>query len=278
MTGRPALVRNVVNVLVFIALEVLCLVMIANNSVVQRYRILGGIREAQASLWQKTSDIRYYFSLKKDNLALVQENEDLKRQLSYYEARRATEFEPDSLIGHLPGLYSYTPANIVKSTSRKQHNYLLIDKGSRAGVREGMGVITSNGVVGIVDAVSDHYSYVISFLNTEQSISARLVKSDHFGLMRWEGVNPHKATLTEISLYCGAAVGDSVATSGHSSIFPQDIPVGVISKIKTVSGLYLDLEIDLFQDFTSLRHVYVVANNDREEIDALEKEGEEDEG
>ncbi|MBR3029827.1 MAG: rod shape-determining protein MreC [Bacteroidales bacterium] len=272
MTGRPALVRNAVTVLVFIALEVLCLVMIANNSVVQRYRILGGIREAQASLWQKTSDIRYYFSLKKDNLALVQENEDLRHQLSLYEARAAQETEPDSVFDHLPGIYSYKSADIVKSTRGKQHNYLLIDKGSRAGIEEGMGVVTANGVVGIIDAVSDNYSYVISFLNTEQSISARLTKSDHFGLLRWEGVNPHKATLTEISLYCGAAIGDSVATSGHSSIFPPDIPVGVISKIKPVSGMYLNLEIDLFQDFTSLRHVYVVANNDREEIEELEKE------
>ena len=270
MTGRSALVRNAVTVLVFIALEVLCLVMIANNSVVQRYRILGGIREAQASLWKKTSDIRYYFSLKKDNQALVQENEALKRQLSLYEAM---EMNPDSVADYLPGQYSYMSADIVKSTRGKQHNYLLINKGSREGVTEGMGVVTSNGVVGIVDAVSDNYAYVISFLNTEQSISARLIKSDHFGLMRWEGVNPHKATLTEISLYCGAAVGDTVATSGHSSIFPQDIPIGTISKIKTVSGLYLNLEIDLFQDFTSLRHVYVVANNDREEIEELEKEG-----
>lgn len=273
MTGRPALVRNVVNVLVFIALEALCLVMIANNSVVQRYRILGGIREAQASLWQKTSDIRYYFSLKKDNLALVQENEDLRRRLSLYEAREANETAPDSVVDFLPGLYTYTSADIVKSTSRKQHNYLLIDKGSRAGITEGMGVITPNGVVGIIDAVSDNYSYVVSFLNTEQSISARLIKSDHFGLLRWEGVNPHKAMLSEISLYCGAAIGDSVATSGHSSIFPPDIPVGIISKIKPVSGLYLNMEIDLFQDFTSLRHVYVVANNDREEIEQLEEEG-----
>ena len=274
MTGRPALVRNAVTVLVFIALEVLCIVMIANNSVVQRYKILGGIREAQASLWQRTSDIRSYFSLRKDNLALVQENEDLRRQLSLYEA---IPTDPDSLPSHLPSLYSYTAAEIVKSTHGKQHNYLLINKGARQGIGEGMGVITANGVVGIVDAVSDNYAYVISFLNTEQSISARLVKSDHFGLMRWEGVNPHKATLTEISLYCGAAEGDSVATSGHSSIFPPDIPVGVISKIKPVSGLYLNLEIDLFQDFTSLRHVYVVTNNDREEIEALVNEEEKEE-
>ncbi|MBR5735419.1 MAG: rod shape-determining protein MreC [Bacteroidales bacterium] len=270
MTGRPALVRTAVTVLVFIALEVLCLVMIANNSVVQRYKILGEIRETQASLWQRTSEIRSYFSLKKDNRALVQENEDLRRQLSLYEALAS---QPDSVFHNLQGSYSYTAADIVKSTRGKQHNYLLINKGSRAGITEGMGVVSPNGVVGIIDAVSDHYAYVISFLNTEQSISARLTKSDHFGLLRWEGVNPHKATLTEISLYCGAAVGDSVATSGHSSIFPPDIPIGVISKVKPVSGLYLSLEIDLFQDFSSLRHVYVVANDDREEIEELIEEG-----
>jgi len=270
MTGRPALVRIAINIVVFIALEVLCLVMIANNSVVQRYKILGAIREAQSSVWYRTSEIKSYFSLKKDNRLLVQENVDLQRQLNMYKALAAV---PDSAVGHLSGLYSYMPADIVKSTRGKQHNYMLIDKGSRAGVSEGMGVVTDKGVVGIIDAVSDNYAYVISFLNTEQSVSARLSKSDHFGLLRWEGVNPHKATLTEISLNCGAAIGDTVATSGHSSIFPPDIPIGSISNIKPVSGLYLSLEIDLFQDFNSLRHVYIVANKDMEEIEELEEEG-----
>lgn len=270
MTGRPALVRIAINIVVFIALEVLCLVMIAGNSVVQRYKILGAIREAQSFIWQRTSEIGSYFSLKKDNRLLVQENVDLQRQLNEY---KALAVKPDSAIVHLPGLYSYMAADIVKSTRGKQHNYMLIDKGSRAGVSEGMGVITANGVVGVIDAVSDNYSYVISFLNTEQSVSARLTKSDHFGLLRWEGVNPHKASLTEISLNCGAAVGDTVATSGHSSIFPADIPIGVISKIKPVSGLYLSLEIDMFQDFSKLRHVYIVANKDRKEIEELEEQG-----
>jgi rod shape-determining protein MreC len=270
MTGRPALVRIAINIVVFIALEVLCLVMIAGNSVVQRYKILGAIREAQSSIWQRTSEIGSYFSLKKDNRLLVQENVDLQRQLNEY---KALAVKPDSAIVHLPGLYSYMAADIVKSTRGKQHNYMLIDKGSRAGVSEGMGVITANGVVGVIDAVSDNYSYVISFLNTEQSVSARLTKSDHFGLLRWEGVNPHKASLTEISLNCGAAVGDTVATSGHSSIFPADIPIGVISKIKPVSGLYLSLEIDMFQDFSKLRHVYIVSNKDRKEIEELEEQG-----
>ena len=269
MTGRPALVRIAINIVVFIALEVLCLMMIAGNSVVQRYKILGAIREAQAALWQRTSEIGSYFSLKKDNRLLVQENVDLQRQLNAYKALAVMQ---DSTDLHPSGLYSYMASDIVKSTRGKQHNYMLIDKGSRAGVSEGMGVVTANGVVGVIDAVSDNYSYVISFLNTEQSVSARLTKSDHFGLLRWEGVNPHKATLTEISLNCGAAVGDSVATSGHSSIFPADIPIGVISKIKPVSGLYLSLEVDLFQDYSRLRHVYVVANKDRKEIDELEQE------
>ena len=270
MTGRPALVRTAITIVVFIALEALCIVMITNNSVVQRYRILGGIREVQSSIWEKTAGVRYYFSLKKDNQALVQENEALHRQLSLYEAMADMQGTP---FEEVRGVFSYTSADIVKISRGKQHNYLLLNKGSKDGITEGMGVVTDNGVVGIVDAVSSHYCYVISFLNTEQSVSARLVKSEHFGLMRWEGVNPHKATITEISLYCGAAVGDSVATSGYSNIFPADIPIGVISNIKPVSGLYLNLEIDLFQDFSSLRHVYIVANNDRLEMDRLEREG-----
>lgn len=267
--GRSAFVRNIITILVFITLEALCIVMITNNSIVQRYNIMGDLREVQSFFWEKTGDISYYFSLKKDNQALVAENENLRRQLGLYQQLGAVS---DSSFTPISGGYSYTQADIVKMSTSKQHNYMLLNKGSILGISEGMGVVSDNGIVGIVDAVSDNYSHVISTLNVGQSISARLAKNDHFGLMHWDGVDQHKATLSEISLHCEAARGDTISTSGYSSVFPADIPIGIVSDIKQVGGLYLDIEVELFQDYKSLRHVYIVANNDKSEITQLEQQ------
>ena len=53
----------------------------------------------------------------------------------------------------------------MKISTNTQHNYFILDKGSADGVTSGSGVITPNGAIGIIDAVSENYSYAISFQN-----------------------------------------------------------------------------------------------------------------
>ena len=252
---------------VFIALEVISIVMIAQNSVLQRYLIMNGIRSTQVFFWKRSEGIRDFFSLRAYNQALQEENAQLRgklAQLQYVEDFKA-------VTDSTPGLYKWIPASIIKNNPNKQHNYLILNRGAKDGVETEMGVVTHNAIVGVVGAVSENYCYVISFLNKSQKASAMISGTTDFGLLTWNGVDGNGATLSHIPLSSTAAVGDTVCTSGYSTIYPPDIPVGIITTVDAVSGMYKDMNVDLFQDIRSLKYVYIVQRHHQKEIDELSR-------
>lgn len=249
----------------FIVLEVISIVMIAQNSILQRYLILDGIRSTQVFFWERSQGIRDFFNLRAYNQALQEENAELRGKLAQVQYLQDFKAVTDST----PGLYKWIPASIIKSNPNKQHNYLILNRGAKDGVETEMGVVTHNSIVGVVGAVSENYCYVISFLNKSQRASAMISGTSDFGLLTWNGTDGHSATLSHIPLSSTAAVGDTVCTSGYSTIYPPDIPVGVISDINAVSGMYKDMGVDLFQDLRSIKYVYIVQRHHQGEIDEL---------
>ncbi|MEE3376623.1 MAG: rod shape-determining protein MreC, partial [Candidatus Cryptobacteroides sp.] len=168
-----------------------------------------------------------------------------------------------------PG-FSLILAEVTKMSRNKQHNYLILNRGYEDGIQEKSGIISQNGVVGIVDAVSAHYAYAFSFQNSDISISARLGAEGETGLLVWDGIHPSGAILKEIPLQQQYHPGDTVFTSGHSLLFPPDIPLGIAGASKIVNGATSEIEVRLFQDFSSVRYVTVVHNNALDEIEEFE--------
>lgn len=250
---------------VFLALEVISIVMIVENSVLQRYLIMGGVRSTQVFFWERSEGVRDFFRLRAYNQSLQQENAELRSKLSQLQYLR--EFE--SVTDSTPGLYKWIPASIIKNNPNKQHNYLILNRGAKDGVETEMGVVTHNAIVGVVGAVSEHYCYVISFLNKSQRASAMISGTTDFGLLNWDGTGTRGAVLSHVPLSSTGAVGDTVCTSGYSTIYPPDIPVGVITDVDAVSGMYKDMQVDLFQDLRSLKYVYIVQRHHQKEIDEL---------
>ena len=162
-------------------------------------------------------------------------------------------------------------ASIVKISRNKQHNYIILDKGADDGVEPHSGIISSHGVIGIVDAVSSRYSYAISFMNTEFSVSSRLGKEGAVGPLVWDGKGSGGALLRQIPLHNKFEKGDTVYTSGFSSIFPPDIPIGTVEDSRVENGATYEIKVRLLQDFASIRHVTIVANCGRDEITELEQ-------
>ena len=250
---------------VFLALEALSIVMIVQNSILQRYLVMGGIRSAQVYLWEKSEGLRDFFLLRTYNQELQQENAELRERL----ARMEYQQEYAAVTEQTEGLYNWISASIIKNTPNKQHNYLILNRGSKDGVQTEMGVVTRNAIVGVVGAVSEHYCYVISFLNKDQRVSAMISNTSDIGLLSWDGTSPHGATLSHVPLSCTASIGDTVRTSGFSTIYPPDIPIGTITDMESVSGMYKDMKVDLFQDTRSLKYVYIVQRHHQNEIDSL---------
>ncbi len=235
---------------------------------------MGVTRYVQSFFWRQGESVRYFLNYKNENKLLEAENRLLKERISIlmkYLDDAGTEEAIASTSGK--GDYTFIPATILKNSVNKQHNYIILNVGSNNGVEEGMGVITSWGIVGIVDAVSPRICYVSSFLNTSQSVSAKIVSNGVFGPMVWTGVGS-RAIVREIPIHTEVYLGDTISTSGYSAIFPPDIPIGIVTSVDEVNGVALELGVEMFQNFRALRLVDVVINNYGKEIKMIEDEKE----
>ena len=276
MPKERSVVRNILTVAVFIILEIASVLMLSRNNQIQRLWIARISHGFMARTWGASQSVSNYFSLKRQNDELALENDRLQKLVRGYELA-AREADPASKPVLADNGFNYIPATIIKSSTNTQHNYLIIDKGSEDGVTRNSGIITDKGVIGIVDAVSSHYSYAISFLNTELFISARLGNSGAVGPLAWDGTGSDRAILKEIPLQFKFAPGDTVYTSGYSTIFPPDIPIGVAGESKIINGATNEIKVDLFQNHKAMKYVTIVSNTRAAEIEAIEKQEEQPE-
>ena len=267
---RNSIITHIFNAAIFIILEVAALNMLSHNGAMQNVWFSKGMHAVMGTVWGGTEQIKDYFSLRKVNESLAVENHELRTRLAQYEAMEQ-EADENKLISDIAGGFRYIPASIMNISNNTQHNYMIIGKGSEDGVTTGSGVITGKGAIGVVDAVSSNYSYAISFKNHEMNISARLGKEGAVGPLSWDGKSRNGAILKEIPHHVEFEPGDTVFTSGYSSIFPPDIPLGTTGKSKIVNGATYEIEVTLFEDFGSTRHVTIVENLGKDEIKKLER-------
>lgn len=225
------------------------------------------------TVWGTSQSIQDYFSLRKANDELALENHELRTKLAQIaELTQDSHYDKFNISSDVAGNFRFMPANIVKISTNTQHNYLIIGKGSKDGITVGSGVITSKGAIGVIDAVSENYSYARSFQNFGMSISTRIGRLGSVGPLEWDGKNHSTAILKEIPHHMEFHQGDTVYTSGYSSIFPSDIPLGVLGEARIVNGATYEINVELLENFKALRHVTIVDNMAREEIKRLEEE------
>lgn len=272
----PRRERHIVRILfstaIFILMEVAALHFLSHNGELQRIWIARISHNTERFVWGKTESLKYYFSLDDENRRLTEENVKLRTLAGLQADLRAEEALDSALAALPPSGFSRISARIVKMSENKQHNYLIVDKGEEDGVTVGDGIITSCGAIGIVEAVGDHYAYAISLKNKDLSVSARIGKDGAAGPMSWDGRHTRGAILREIPLQNRFTEGDTVYTSGHSSIFPPSIPLGITGETKIVNGATYEIQVELFQDFATLQYVSIVRNVGEDEVRRLEEQ------
>lgn len=258
------------NTAIFIALEIAAFGML-RSSKAQDFFVSKEAHALMARLWGSTQAVKYYFSLARTNDELAAQNFALTQEVLAW--RNAAEQEKrDSITRSIASIgdFRYMSGTIVKISSNKQHNYLILGQGAQDGVVPNSGIITDKGVIGIVDSVSEHYSFALSFMNTEFSLSARIGRDGAVGPLVWDGKSSSGAILKEIPLQYRFEPGDTVYTSGYSSLFPADIPLGVTGESRIVNGATYEIQVRLLQDMGAVRYVTLVNNDSRMEIDSLE--------
>lgn len=255
-------------IVLFIILEFLALTFIVSNNSFQRSVFDNAFRSFKGNVYSVFDNLRHYMSLKETNRQLIEENLELRNLLRKDYNTSLVEFiNIDS--SYFPQ-FRFFKARVINNSTNKQHNYITLDKGAIHGVEPDMGVISANGVVGIVEDVSAHFSSVISLLNTNLNISAKIKKNSAFGPLTWDGINYRKAILKEIPYHVKIIPGDTIITSGYSSVFPEGIFIGTVSNFNVKGGNFYEIEVELSNDFKTLSNVYLVQNALKEEQLILE--------
>ena len=277
MFNISPLLRKLLVLLLFLVLQAGAILMLVNNSYFQQNAILNFIRARQIRWWEKQSSWVAFTNLNEINRQLALENNRLLNEVARLtDPLTGKSVQPKDSVA-LRDSFSYIPARVIKNSVNRQHNFLIVDKGSQDGLEQDMGVISSRGIIGVVSHVSERYAMIISLLNTQQRFTAELKKSGTFGTLRWDGVDYRRVFLSEIPQHIEISAGDTVVSSVFSLVFPPGIPIGFVKSGSLKRGTFLELEVELFEDFKSLHYVNVVSHDGAGEIRKLtENQQEED--
>ena len=258
----------------FLLLEVAALGLLHASSTLQNIWLNRAAHRTMAFLWGSGEAVRSQFQLDRLNQDLQAENARLQERLRAYERLGVAEEEVERMAARESDSYRYTPATVVKMSRNRVHNYIILNKGSEDGIRPQSGIISDLGVVGVVEAVDKHYSYGLTLMNPEMSVGARIGRTDIVAPLSWDGRGTGRAMVRDLPPHIAVEPGDTVRTSGYSTIFPPGIPIGVTGGSHLVDGSTRRVEVLLFQDFSTVRYVTVVENLERTAIMALEAEEE----
>ena len=262
------LIRNKNNIL-FLLLLIISLFLTIQSHSYQKSKFISSANFISGGIYSWSSDINSYFNLEEYNLRLLEENERLRSRLATYEdSLEIRDYEDTTSFD---GSYIFRASEVINNNYAKMDNYLTIKNGSRSGIERDMGVVTSKGIVGIVENVSPNYSTVISILNSNSRINAQLKKSNHFGTLVWNGSDPNIVQLTDVPAIAPVKKGDTIITGGRSLIFPKGLPIGSISDYTLdQSESYYTIDIKLFNDMTNVGYVYIIENTAQAEIRKLQ--------
>jgi len=256
--------------ILFVVLEIICFYLIINYNQSQKEIFLNSSNIYAAKISEQRAVLTNFANLKRVNDSLMRENATLIENLILIEYASDNIPDPDSIYNP----YSLIPATICNSTINLRNNHITLCKGSREGIKRDMGVISSSkGIIGIVRNSSPNFAHVMTLLNSQIKISCGIKSRKGHGSLVWKDTDPLRMTLESVPKHEVIAVGDTVITSGFSTMFPRGILVGKIEKFQMVPGNNnYNITVKLFNDLTSVKYAYVVQNRYGSEQLGLEKE------
>lgn len=258
----------------FVLLEVVCCVLLFRFNNYQGSVYFSSANRVCGTLYDISGDITGYFHLKAVNDTLTDRNLDLEHEVATLRATlaelTADSTMTDSMSRAALADYRRIKAHVVNNTLDRADNFITIDCGSADGIRPEMGVVSGKGIVGIVGKTASRHSLVISLLNSQSNISCKIKNSGYFGYLRWDGHDVRYTYLRDMPRHAECHKGDTIVTSGYSSIFPEGLFVGVVEDIADSNdGLSYLLKVRLATDFGRLRDVRVIVSPVQADIDSL---------
>lgn len=257
-------------IFLFVILEVVAFGMLIQNNNYQNSKFFNSSNFLVGNLYATVNNFNNYFHLKEENQVLADQNARLQSTnvSSFMKVfGRLVQINDTTYLQN----YVYSSAKVINNSTNKRQNYITLDKGGINGIRPEMGVISSKGVVGIVKNVSEHFSSVMSVLHEKNKLSAKIKKSGYFGSLVWGDNSYRIADLKDIPNHVNLAIGDTIVTSGFSSIFPENILIGTVKEFYLPEGNnFYNIKVEFSEDYKNISHVYIVRSLLKEEKELLE--------
>lgn len=252
--------------LVFILLEIFSIGLVIQNNSFQSAVAFTLFREMTGGLHTIYTSSSEYLALKQVNQELAAENASLRALLINQQVAI-----PNNLKLPLGLQHEFVEAKVINNSLIYNNNYITINKGSNDGLRAGMGVVTTKGVVGKVKSCSPNFSVVYSFLHSDIMVSSTLKNSNTTCFTKWNQTDYQTANVLYVARHIKVKVGDTVITSGYNTVYPENFMIGTIKTVKkTEDNIYLDIDLKLSTDFSNISYVYVLKNRKQPELDSLQ--------
>ncbi len=237
-------------------------------------RITGKVNE-------QYNKIEYYFQLKRTNDSLLKANEILYNKLASNfnlpdsgSKQVIDTIKIDSIVQYRK--FNYLSAKVVANSITSQSNFVVLQSTNATQMRVGMGIVDpNNSVVGAITEINGEFIVVMSLLHKDSRISGKLLKTGETGTVLWDGKHPNLVTLSGIPKSTKVAKGDSVITSGFSTIFPKGILIGRIDEVfleKSTNNF--KIVVHTAANFHNLEYAYAINNSQQPVIDQLIKNAE----
>ena len=251
--------------LLFILIEGFSIFLLLQNNNYQANKTINFSTQYTSAIYDYTNSFSDYLALKETNEYLAEENAKLRGLL-----KNNDHFIDSTLFQSKR--FNYIAAKVINNSVKKRNNFITLNKGRKNGIKNGMGVITNQGAIGIVHSVSENYSLIISLLHQKSAIGIFLKKNMHTGILRWKGFDYRTATISDLPIHISLNIGDTIITNSYSNIYPERINIGTISNFENNNddGFY-SINVKLFEDFNKLKYVYVIHSNQAKEQILLEK-------
>lgn len=210
-----------------------------------------------------------YFNLASENQQLKESFSDSSRN-SYYFGKIVFLNDTLAISGIKYGrAFELYPAEVMYNTVYKTDNIFVINRGSKNGIKKSMGVMSPNGVAGIVMDVSDNFATVMSILHSEFKLIPQIEGQEFYSSIEWKRSKPEWIQLNGVNKQEKIKKGTLITTGRSSIVFPEGMPIGTIDKLYIrPNSQYFNILITPSTNFRKLRTVFVIKNKN---MDILEQ-------
>jgi rod shape-determining protein MreC len=211
-----------------------------------------------AGLWK---NYLWLIDARQRNLQLEKENQELRASLRQVEEIRLQNERLRQLLAFVDELdLPALPAQVIGEDSSSWARTVIVDKWSRAGLRDGLPVVSAAGVVGRVLKTAPNSARVLLITDASSAVAALVQRTRTRGVAHGLG-----ATLSlDYALRSADIVeGDLLVTSGMGGIFPKGLTLGRVNRVKKDQyGLFQEVKVTPAADFSHLEEVLIILGED----------------